>query len=48
MDFRQIGCEGMNWWNGTVDSIGSGQAPVVGSCEHCDEPFSSIEVGEFD
>jgi hypothetical protein len=28
-----------------LDSSGSGQEQVAGSCEHCNEPFGSIHVG---
>jgi hypothetical protein len=30
-----------------LDSSGSGQGPVAGSCEHGNEPSGSIKVGEF-
>jgi hypothetical protein len=30
-----------------LDSSGSGQGPVAGSCEHGDEPLGSITVAEF-
>jgi hypothetical protein len=30
-----------------VDSSGSGQAPLAGSCEHGNGPFGSIKCGEF-
>jgi len=30
-----------------LDSCGSVQGPVVGSCEHGNEPLGSIEGGEF-
>jgi hypothetical protein len=30
-----------------LNSAGSGQNPVVGSCEHGNEPSSSIKGGEF-
>jgi hypothetical protein len=37
MDFRETGWEG----GCGVDSVGSGQSLVVGSCEHSDEPSVS-------
>jgi hypothetical protein len=40
MDLREIGF-------GDVDSLGSGQGHVVGSCEHGNEPSGSIKCGEF-
>jgi hypothetical protein len=30
-----------------LDSSGSGQGPVIGSCVHSNGPSSSIKVGEF-
>jgi hypothetical protein len=30
-----------------LDSAGSGDSPAVGSCEHGNEPSSSIRVAEF-
>jgi len=30
-----------------LDASGPGQGPVLGSCEHGNEPFDSIKVGEF-
>jgi hypothetical protein len=30
-----------------VDASGSGLGPVVGSCEHSNEPSGSIKVWEF-
>jgi hypothetical protein len=30
-----------------LDSSGSGQGPVVGSCEHGNYPSGSIKGGEF-
>jgi hypothetical protein len=30
-----------------IDSSGSGQGPVAGSCEHGNEPSRSINCGEF-
>jgi hypothetical protein len=30
-----------------LDSSGSGQVPVAGSCEHCNESSDSIKGGEF-
>jgi hypothetical protein len=30
-----------------LDASGSGQGPVAGSCEHSNEQFGSIKVGEF-
>jgi hypothetical protein len=35
MDLREIG------WRCRVDTVGSVQGPVMGSCEHGDEPASS-------
>jgi hypothetical protein len=32
-------------WYG-LDSSGSGQGPVEGSCEHCNEPSGSIKFRE--
>jgi hypothetical protein len=35
-------------WGGCgLDSSGSGYGPVVGSCEHGNEPLGSIKGGEF-
>jgi len=31
-----------------LDASGSGQGPVVGSCEHVNEPLGSIKCTEFD
>jgi hypothetical protein len=30
-----------------LDSSGSGQGPVAGSCEHSNEPSCTIKDGEF-
>jgi hypothetical protein len=30
-----------------LDSSGSEQGPVAGSCEHGNEPSGSVKVGEF-
>jgi hypothetical protein len=30
-----------------LDSSGSGEGPVAGSCEHGNEPSGSIKGGEF-
>jgi hypothetical protein len=30
-----------------LDSLGSGQGQVAGSCEHGNEPSGSIKCGEF-
>jgi hypothetical protein len=30
-----------------LDSCGSGWEPVMGSCEHCNEPSGSIKGGGF-
>jgi hypothetical protein len=32
---------------GGLDSSGSGQGPVVGSCEHCNQPSGSIKGRGF-
>jgi len=39
MDLQKIGCG--------MDSSGSGQGPVVGSCEHSNEPLGSIKGREY-
>jgi hypothetical protein len=31
-----------------MDQYGSGQVPVVGSCEHGNDPSGSIKCREFD
>jgi hypothetical protein len=30
-----------------VDSVGSGEGPMFGSCEHSNEPSCSVVGGEF-
>jgi hypothetical protein len=35
------------FWGCELDSSGSGQGPVVGSCEHDSEPSGSVKGGEF-
>jgi hypothetical protein len=42
MDLKEIGLE-----EAVLDSSGSGNGPVVGSCEHGDGPSGSIECCEF-
>jgi hypothetical protein len=34
-------------WGCGLDSFGSGQGQVAGSCEHGNEPSGSIKYGEF-
>jgi len=40
MDLTEIGWEG-------VESFGSGQGPMEGSCEHDNEPSGTIKGGVF-
>jgi hypothetical protein len=42
MDFKEIGWEGVVWIHLAQD-----REPVAGSCEHGNEPSSSIKGGEF-
>jgi len=42
MDLRNIILERCG-----LDSSGSGQGPMVGSCEHCNEPSGSTEGRDF-
>jgi hypothetical protein len=39
MDFKETRC--------ALDSSGSGYRPMMGSCEHSNEPLDSIKGGEF-
>jgi hypothetical protein len=41
MDLREIG------WESRLDSSGSGEGPVAGSCEHGNETSGSIKAGNF-
>jgi hypothetical protein len=42
MDLREIGWEGMDWIHLAQD-----REPVVGSCEHVNEPLGSTKGEEF-
>jgi len=47
MEDNQNGSLG-NWVGSCgLDTSGSGQGPVEGSCEHCNEPLSSIKCRAF-
>lgn len=40
----KMDCTEIVWgWNG-LDSSSLGQGPMVGSCEHCNEPLDSIKL----
>jgi hypothetical protein len=41
MDLREMGWNGMDWTDVAQDR------PVEGSCEHCNEPLSSIKCWEI-
>jgi hypothetical protein len=55
-DSEDLGVDGrtiLNWILGNrvggcgLDSSGTGQGPMAGSCEHVNKPFGSIKGGEF-
>jgi hypothetical protein len=42
MDVREIGIDEANWIQ-----VAQGRGPVVGFCEHCNEPSGSIRKQDF-
>jgi hypothetical protein len=45
MHFKEVGCKGVSW---ILDSSGSVEYQVVGSCQHGNEILGSIKGKEFD